>query len=1114
MRFSILCGLALCIISKLNAESCNGDSMKNAVRIGGLFPAVVKRNGRVDTGGIARQIAALLAVEEINDKTDGIMDKILPQHKVELFVRDSKRDAPASILATFKVASQSYGQVSAPVCGVYNPALDGVHGVIGPASSGPSIDVQTILTDLDVAQIGYSATSADLSNNDAYPFFVRTPPPDDIQAKTMAILIRDLLRDNNGDGLDANLVIGIGSYSQAGGKKFREIAKEYKINIRQDSVLKSESTQAEYDRVVRELEQSHCHLTVMFGQLDDIAEMLERAHANNYKSTWLLSESAVSGHSRSDLQTHIGVHNISILRGVFTTAPSNGYNRPAYNRFEQRWLAQASTRWMQGGKEVCSNATDASGQYLWRRTLNNGKEVCLGKDFELAAALRAANACNSTEYNRKVCDSVKITQYAPFAYEAMQAMLLAFHAIATRTGPGPLSVTAKEVYEEMLAVDFTGITGQVAFNKEGPGQGDRVSDDLEFVVYNHDGERGFNAVGSVRQSKWKACNQENFSYPCEKYVFFDGKDTIPTVQVKPLCTAEDFDYELGDCGTQISSREVTFQWKPECSDGLCCEDEDPPASESVTCNYIPATSVSAIGIFFIAAISVIICIAVGIWMVINRDTREVIGSQPMFCVIILVGAACVPISSCFLVGKIQSYKCILSEWFIWFGFSVCLSALAVKVLRVYLLFVKFTFKKNVASLVAPWKTVGWMIGMIMPMLLLLIVRTAIPKDWVDQSKDALVRTDFDIVVNVDMEQCTGLLRLSKDLSKVASTAALVTRVLERFYIVVIMFAIGIFSFKTRKVPQRFSEARWIQIGFYNTGLAYIIFLVMEIFWKSSPGIYLVVFALVKMYMSMAIVVTLFVPKMRRVYKYRKYPEKRNQSMSKRKRSRAEENHESKEIQHILDQLEPVGAAIVEKLYRDDVALKSENHELKDLVSQLRDENCKLQQPVGSLHGIVKTIKRAFSSLEVIESKKNREDVMESKKDEDSASGHSNAETDGDSEFGGSEFEATADVMESKTRRHTPCRSSTADVMESKTHSHVSSPSFLLYDATESKTDAANSKKVSVTNVSGPATKATNGSGNGSHRSNGHGIEMVSHTDTLAAESNAGSVHDVNARPAE
>ena len=52
-------------------------------------------------------------------------------------------------------------------------------------------------------------------------------------------------------------------------------------------------------------------------------------------------------------------------------------------------------------------------------------------------------------------------QYAPFAYDAMQAMLFAFDALASRRGPGPLSVTAREVYEAMLAVNFSGISGQV-----------------------------------------------------------------------------------------------------------------------------------------------------------------------------------------------------------------------------------------------------------------------------------------------------------------------------------------------------------------------------------------------------------------------------------------------------------------------------------------------------------------------------------------------------------------------------------------------------------------------------------------------------------------------------
>ena len=112
--------------------------------------------------------------------------------------------------------------------------------------------------------------------------------------------------------------------------------------------------------------------------------------------------------------------------------------------------------------------------------------------------------------------------------------------------------------------------------------------------------------------------------------------------------------------------------------------------------------------------------------------------------------------------------------------------------------------------------------------------------------------------------------------------------------------------------------------------------------------------------------------------------------------------------------------------------------------------------------------------------------MESKKDGDSASGGSDAESDGDAEPVVSEFEGAADMMESKTR------------------SHASSPSFMLYDATESKADAPNAKRVSAIKVSGPATKVTSGDGNGtsSFRSNGHGMEMVINMHTVAADSNA------------
>ena len=51
-----------------------------------------------------------------------------------------------------------------------------------------------------------------------------------------------------------------------------------------------------------------------------------QAHAKNYKSTWLLSETAVAGPGRTDLQKQME-NKTEILKGIFSTAPSNGLDR-------------------------------------------------------------------------------------------------------------------------------------------------------------------------------------------------------------------------------------------------------------------------------------------------------------------------------------------------------------------------------------------------------------------------------------------------------------------------------------------------------------------------------------------------------------------------------------------------------------------------------------------------------------------------------------------------------------------------------------------------------------------------------------------------------------------
>ena len=44
---------------------------------------------------------------------------------------------------------------------------------------------------------------------------------------------------NHTQDLDTNLVLGSGSYSEAGSKKFRYFADKYNISIRAESLLKS-----------------------------------------------------------------------------------------------------------------------------------------------------------------------------------------------------------------------------------------------------------------------------------------------------------------------------------------------------------------------------------------------------------------------------------------------------------------------------------------------------------------------------------------------------------------------------------------------------------------------------------------------------------------------------------------------------------------------------------------------------------------------------------------------------------------------------------------------------------------------------------------------------------
>merc|ERR1719270_999414 len=123
--------------------------------------------------GIQRAEVALQTVQKINSDPS-----LLPNITLGINIRDSCWYAPVALKQSLK----------------FIPGLDPnsrrtTIGVIGPGSSANTIQVQNLLQLFDVPQIGYSATSKDLSDKSRFGYFFRVVPSDYYQARVMVDLI-------------------------------------------------------------------------------------------------------------------------------------------------------------------------------------------------------------------------------------------------------------------------------------------------------------------------------------------------------------------------------------------------------------------------------------------------------------------------------------------------------------------------------------------------------------------------------------------------------------------------------------------------------------------------------------------------------------------------------------------------------------------------------------------------------------------------------------------------------------------------------------------------------------------------------------------------------------
>ena len=123
-----------------------------------------------------------MAINEINNKNDGIADDILPNVLVRYGVRDSLHTFQYSVLAAIDLTQNQF------------QSRGGVKAIIGAGVNTVSEALAAILTGTNTPQISYGSGATELSHSDTYPTHLRVYPSDAYQGSAMIDILAKTLK--------------------------------------------------------------------------------------------------------------------------------------------------------------------------------------------------------------------------------------------------------------------------------------------------------------------------------------------------------------------------------------------------------------------------------------------------------------------------------------------------------------------------------------------------------------------------------------------------------------------------------------------------------------------------------------------------------------------------------------------------------------------------------------------------------------------------------------------------------------------------------------------------------------------------------------------------------
>ncbi|XP_071495497.1 metabotropic glutamate receptor 3-like [Diadema antillarum] len=250
--------------------------------LGGMFAVNIRGGdgalcGRVLSPAGMWVESMMYAVDVINNSTE-----TLPHHKLGFEIRNDCSDPNRALTEALNFVESSQPSTECP------SAESQTIGVVGTGSSSTSIGLATLLGLFSIPQVSYSASSRILSDKQQYPYFLRTVPSDENQARVMADLA-EVMRWNY-----VAILYSANSYGVPGKNALQDNLTSRNVCVVQEYFIGSESAAStSLQEVIANLKaDAKIEVIFTFMSKTDINSALIEARTQGLTGrTWIASDS-------------------------------------------------------------------------------------------------------------------------------------------------------------------------------------------------------------------------------------------------------------------------------------------------------------------------------------------------------------------------------------------------------------------------------------------------------------------------------------------------------------------------------------------------------------------------------------------------------------------------------------------------------------------------------------------------------------------------------------------------------------------------------------------------------------------------------------------------------